>query len=281
MRASVGCRCRLVRRSPPASRASMRRPTVSQTRERGIEPSRQQQHRPRTDKAERGGLARRERDAMHLDAARARQRAHAGIVAARCRCRRSRRWRRRFPPPARRRDRGRRRPAAPRRRGVRYRSRSARGGGDDAAAAQRHHANARLTHGDARDAGAAKAARSMPRRRSPARRSGMPGSLSPPAGSTPSPGLTVASASARPCGHLHRVERRHAVGAGRHRLAGVDPLRRRHKRYRRITAGAQSIICGKRPAVLQGHGRARARRRHCVGGKRPPGRRQPRRAGAG
>ncbi len=43
----------------------------------------------------------------------------------------------------------------------------------------------------------AKAARSVMRRRSPAWRSGMPGSLSPPAGNTPSPGLTVTSASAR------------------------------------------------------------------------------------
>src|SRR5664280_2085791 len=45
----------------------------------------------------------------------------------------------------------------------------------------------------------ASAARSVMRRRSPAWRSGMPGSLSPPAGNTPSPGLTVTSASARPC----------------------------------------------------------------------------------
>ncbi len=49
---------------------------------RRVQPSRQQQHRPRTDKSERGGLARRERHAMHGKPALARQRLHAGVVAA-------------------------------------------------------------------------------------------------------------------------------------------------------------------------------------------------------
>ena len=45
---------------------------------------------------------------------------------------------------------------------------------------------------------AAKAARSVPRRRSPATRKGGIGRQSPPAGNTPSPGLTGLSAEARP-----------------------------------------------------------------------------------
>ena len=40
-------------------------------------------------------------------------------------------------------------------------------------------------------------------------------------------------------GHLHRIERRHAVGVGRHRLAGLDALRRLQQQHRRIAAGAE------------------------------------------
>ncbi len=64
-------------------------------RERCVDPSRQDQDRTRPDEAEGGGLARRDRDAVRLDAAGARQRVHAAVLAARRRCRRSPRWRRR------------------------------------------------------------------------------------------------------------------------------------------------------------------------------------------
>ena len=51
-------------------------------RERGVEPSRQQQHRPRPDKAERRGLAGRQADAVHGKPAGARKRRDAGVVAS-------------------------------------------------------------------------------------------------------------------------------------------------------------------------------------------------------
>src|SRR5581483_9937862 len=119
--------------------------------ERGVETAGQQQHRPGLDKAERGGLARGEREAVHGDAALARQNLDAGVVAAR------------------------------------------------AGAADRDHGIGAL--GCKRrietraSPAAAAAATSTARSRSPARRSGIAGSQSPPAASTPSPGLTASSAS--------------------------------------------------------------------------------------
>ena len=51
-------------------------------RERRVEAAGQEQHRPRTDHAEGRGFAGRERDAVSLDVAEARERAHARVVAA-------------------------------------------------------------------------------------------------------------------------------------------------------------------------------------------------------
>jgi len=192
----------------------MRRPTGEPDGQRGVEPARQQQHWPRSGKAERGGFSRRQRDAVHRQPALAAPWYARWCRCGPSRCRRSRQWRRSIGPPARRRDRRRHRPAAP-----------CRAPFDIAATSRAAAITMPLPrNGSTRTRGsrtvmreiptAAKAARSVRRRRSPARRSGTAGS-------------PVAArrqhAVARIDGYerfgvaiddLHRVERRHAVGVG-------------------------------------------------------------------
>ena len=84
---------------------------------------------------------------------------------------------------------------------------------------------------------------SMARMRSPARRSGVRGVQSPPAGNTPSPGETAAMASARLPRSVTASSGSHRVGAAWQRLAGIDARalstatapasRDRHRRSRR------------------------------------------------
>ena len=71
--------------------------------------------------------------------------------------------------------------------------------------------------------------------------------------------------------HLHRIERRDRVGAGRQRLADIDAGRRGDERRRRIGAGVERRVGAHRKAVAQrergradGRPRSRHRRQACA-----------------
>ncbi|MEI9806352.1 MAG: hypothetical protein WDN48_20845 [Pseudolabrys sp.] len=108
---------------------------------------------------------------------------------------------------------------------------------------------------------AAKAAISVARRRSPARRNGIAASQSPPAARTPSPGLIVLNTSARPPEIFTASNGATLSVSRRQRLAHLDALRHLGQKCRRVASGAQAGIGGNRPAVEQGQCRARPGRR--------------------
>ena len=223
----------------PASRASMRRPMVSQTASAASSRPGSSSTGCAPTKPKRRGLARRERDAVHRDAAGARQRVHAGVVAAAAGAADGddgvgvsigQGAISRIMPPRR---------AAPRRHGVDVACDQPRRADDDRLGTHRHDPQTRgsrtLTarrrrrqdgeiewHAGARRRGAA-----APSRRNRA-----------PAGSTPSPGLTGASASARPSRPSPRRAARRCrsrpAAAARHRRAAAPrqaaPAHRRRRR---------------------------------------------------
>ena len=210
-------------------------------RQRRIEAAGHQQHRAAPDDAEGRGLARRERDAVHLDAAEARQRAHARVVAAAAgaadgddgvgalvlqRCPRSpmRRAVQPTAPP----------PSAPIARAIRPRAASRIASSPWARA---YDANARLAHHHPRD---------RRRRRAPPSR---PCRSAGPAAISAHRALAIGSrrqhavARRRPAraprtaiADRDGIERRDRIGARRQRLADIDPHGRRQRR-RRVGAG--------------------------------------------
>ncbi len=84
---------------------------------------------------------------------------------------------------------------------------------------------------------AAMTAMSTARNRSPARRSGVRGVASPPAGNTPSPGATAATASARSPRNATASSGSTASASARQRLADIDAPRRRWQWHRHIGTG--------------------------------------------
>ena len=210
-------------RRPPASRSQQAPAEREPDRERGIEPPGQQQHRPRPGKTECRGLAGRQADAVHGKPAVARQRLHAAVVASAAGAADGdNRIRALVPPSATRPRPCRRCLARSRRHDVRCRRRSAAPPMHDAAATQRQ----------ARErAGRERVTRKFPRRQAPRDRSRAA------ARRRGAAALPVAVAARRQdavagiddgkrfgaaAAYFHRIERRHAVGAGRHRLPRLD-----------------------------------------------------------
>ena len=93
---------------------------------------------------------------------------------------------------------------------------------DNTAAAHRQNANAWLAHRDPRDPAAEKEARSVMRRRSPARRNGIAESLSPPGRQNSIARIDDGKCFGSAANNLHRIDRGNAVGAGRQRLPRLD-----------------------------------------------------------